>query len=288
MFAKRRVSPAVVVVPHRARDIASMSLPTLFVPHGGGPCFFMNPGAEPDLMWRPMRDHLAATVAHLPERPRAILLVSGHWEEQDVTLHYGDGQPLLYDYHGFPAHTYELQWPALGAPDVAARAAELLSHAGFSPGVERTRGWDHGVFIPMMVAVPEADVPLVQMSLRQSLDPAEHLAMGRALAPLRDEGVLIVGSGMSFHNLRERGARAAPPSLAWDAALTNVVTDPEPGRRSKGLIAWEMLPHARYAHPREEHLLPLMVAAGAGLEDPARLDWRGSVLGWTVSAFRFG
>ncbi|MCC2976695.1 dioxygenase [Sphingomonas sp. PL-96] len=265
-----------------------MTMPSLFVPHGGGPCFFLNPGAEPDPMWRPMRDYLAGVVASLPERPRAILLVSGHWEEERVTLHHGDGQPLLYDYYGFPAHTYALQWPAPGAPDVAARAAELLEQAGFETGAEHGRGWDHGVFIPMMVAVPGADIPLAQMSLRQSLDPAEHLAIGRALAPLRDEGVLIVGSGMSFHNLRERGARAAAPSATWDAALAEAATDPDPARRAERLAAWEVLPNARYAHPREEHLLPLMVAVGAGGDDPARLDWRGEVLGWAVSAYRFG
>jgi aromatic ring-opening dioxygenase catalytic subunit (LigB family) len=265
-----------------------MTMPSLFVPHGGGPCFFMNPGEEPDPMWRPMRDYLAGLIASLRERPRAILMVSGHWEEEDVTLHVGDGQPLLYDYHGFPPHTYELQWPAPAAPDVAGRAAELLGQAGFATGTERARGWDHGVFIPMMVAVPHADIPLAQMSLRISLDPAEHVAIGRALAPLRDEGVLIVGSGMSFHNLRERGVRAGPASAAWDAALVEAATDPDPARRAARIIDWEALPNARYAHPRAEHLLPLMVALGAGGDDPARLDWRGEVLGWTVSAFRFG
>jgi aromatic ring-opening dioxygenase catalytic subunit (LigB family) len=271
-----------------AATLPPMTMPTLFVPHGGGPCFFMNPGEEPDPMWRPMRDYLAGLNASLPERPRAILMVSGHWEEEDVTLHVGDGQPLLYDYHGFPLHTYDLQWPAPGAPDVARRAAELLGPAGFATGTERTRGWDHGVFIPMMVTVPHADISLAQMSLRISLDPAEHVAIGRALAPLRDEGVLIVGSGMSFHNLRERGVRAGPPSAAWDAALVEAATDPDPARRAARIIGWEALPNARYAHPRAEHLLPLMVALGAGGDDPARLDWRGEVLGWTVSAFRFG
>jgi 4,5-DOPA dioxygenase extradiol len=268
--------------------LCSMTMPSLFVPHGGGPCFFMNQGEEPDPIWRPMRDYLAGLIESLRERPRAILLVSGHWEGADVTLHFGDGQPLLYDYGGFPPHTYDLQWPAPGAPDVAARAAELLADAGVATGAERTRGWDHGVFIPMMVAVPDANIPLAQMSLRRSLDPAEHVAIGRALAPLRDEGVLIVGSGMSFHNLRERGARAAPAAALWDAALTDAVTDPIPARRLERITAWETLPNARYAHPRAEHLLPLMVALGAGGEDEARLDWRGEVLGWTISAYRFG
>lgn len=265
-----------------------MKQPTLFIPHGGGTCFFMNPGGEPDPMWVPMRDYLARVVATLPERPRAILLVSGHWEAEVATVHVGDGQPLLYDYYGFPEHTYRLQWPAPGAPDVARRAAELLDMAGIATAQEGGRGWDHGVFIPMMVAVPRADIPLAQLSLTSDLDAHAHLAIGRALAPLRDEGVLIVGSGMSFHNMRAFGSRAEPFASQWDAALTEVVLDPDSRRRADRLAHWDALPHARFAHPREEHLLPLMVAAGAAGDDPARRDYAGHVLGWAVSGYRFG
>jgi aromatic ring-opening dioxygenase catalytic subunit (LigB family) len=265
-----------------------MTLPTLFVPHGGGPCFFMDPaGGPPDPMWQPMQAYLAGLIASLPERPRAILMVSGHWEEAQATVHTGEHPPLLFDYYGFPGHTYRLRWDAPGAPDVALRARALLESAGFPAGEERERGWDHGVFVPMMVAVPGGDIPLAQLSLRQDLDPAAHIAIGRALAPLRDEGVLIIGSGMSFHNLRVRGAAATGPADAWDAALTAAVTDPDPARRAERVADWASLPHARFAHPREEHLLPLMVALGAGGEDAARLDWRGEVLGWAVSGYRF-
>jgi aromatic ring-opening dioxygenase catalytic subunit (LigB family) len=265
-----------------------MSLPALFIPHGGGPCFFMNPGGPPDPMWRPMQAYLAGLIASLPERPKAILLVSGHWEERDVTVHVGDGPPLLFDYYGFPEHTYRLRWDAPGAPDVARRAASLLSGAGFAVGEERGRGWDHGVFVPMMVAVPGADIPLAQVSLRKDLDPPDHIAMGRALAPLRDEGVLIVGSGMSFHNLRERGPHVQAPSEAWDAALTDAVTDADPARRAVRVADWASLPFAKFAHPREEHLLPLMVALGAGGDDAAVHDFAGNVMGWAVSGYRFG
>jgi aromatic ring-opening dioxygenase catalytic subunit (LigB family) len=266
-----------------------MTLPTLFIPHGGGPCFFMDPdGGPPDPMWRKMQAYLAGLIASLPERPKAILLVSGHWETPEVTVHVGDGQPLLYDYYGFPEHTYRLQWPAGGAPDVARRAAALLRGAGFATREEAERGWDHGVFVPMMVAVPGADIPLAQMSLRADLSPEAHIAIGRALAPLRDEGVLIVGSGMSFHNLRARGAQVTPVADAWDAALTAAVTDPDPATRAARVAAWETLPHARFAHPEAEHLLPLMVALGAGGEGPAACDYRDHVLGWTVSGYRFG
>jgi len=270
-------------------DIAGMTLPALFIPHGGGPCFFMDAdGGPPDPMWRPMADYLAGLIVNLPERPRAILLVSGHWEEQAITLHVGERPGLLYDYHGFPEHTYHLRWDAPGAPDIARRAAGLLRAAGFDTREESERGWDHGVFVPMKVAVPEADIPLVQMSLRADLDPADHIAIGRALAPLRDEGVLIVGSGMSFHNLRVRGPQAVAPSTEWDAALIAAVTDPDPARRAGRVAAWDTLPHARFAHPREEHLLPLMVALGAGGDDRAVRDHAGNVLGWAVSGYRFG
>lgn len=239
-------------------------------------------------MWQPMQAYLAGLIASLPERPRAILLVSGHWEERDVTVHVGDGRPLLFDYYGFPEHTYRLRWDAPGAPEVALRAKTLLEAAGFPTGVERERGWDHGVFIPMKVAVPDADIPLAQLSLRADLDPAAHVAIGKALAPLRDEGVLIVGSGMSFHNLRVRGPQAMPYADAWDDALVAAATDPDPARREARIVDWRALPYADFAHPREEHLLPLMVALGAGGTGPARCDYRDHVLGWAVSGFRFG
>jgi aromatic ring-opening dioxygenase catalytic subunit (LigB family) len=269
-----------------------MIQPTLFIPHGGGPCFFMDP-ADPqnphsDPMWQPMQDYLVDIVDSLPERPRAILLVSGHWEEAAFTVHVGERPDLFFDYYGFPPHTYSLRWDAPGAPDLARRAASLLAQAGFATAEESERGWDHGVFIPMKVMVPDAGIPLAQLSLRHDLDPAAHIAAGRALAPLREEGVLIVGSGMSFHNLRVRGGQAVEPSTLWDAALTDAVTDPDPQRRAARVAAWAGLPYARFAHPREEHLLPLMVALGAGGDDAAVLDHRSSVLGWTVSGYRFG
>ncbi len=271
---------------------AALRQPSLFIPHGGGPCFFMDP-ADPDRvqsdpMWQPMQAYLSGLIADLPARPRAILLVSGHWEAADFTVHVGDRPPLLFDYHGFPPHTYQLRWDAPGAPDVARRAADLLRGAGFATREEAARGWDHGVFIPMKVALPDADIPLAQLSLRRDLDPAVHIAAGRALAPLRDEGVLIIGSGMSFHNLRVRGPQAIAPSTAWDYALTAAVTDADPDQRAARVAAWADLPHARFAHPREEHLLPLMVALGAGDRSAATCTHRSSVLGWTVSGYRFG
>lgn len=266
-----------------------MTLPTIFIPHGGGPCFFMDPEGGPPLpMWRPMQAYLAGLIDSLPELPRAILLVSGHWETPEVTVHVGDGQPLLYDYYGFPEHTYDLRWDAPGAPDVARRAAALLREVGHDVGEETSRGWDHGVFIPMKVAVPDADIPLAQMSLGADLDPQAHISIGGALAPLRDEGVLIVGSGMSFHNLGARGPQVTPIATEWDDALTDAVTDTDPLTRAARVADWATLPHAKFAHPREEHLLPLMVALGAGGDGRAVCDYRDTVMGWVVSGYRFG
>lgn len=234
-----------------------------------------------------MQAHLAGLIASLPERPRAILLVSGHWETPELAINTGYGHPLDFDYYGFPPHTYELDWPSRGDPAVAQRVSEVLADAGIAHHGE-ARGWDHGVFIPMMVAVPEADIPLVQLSLRADLDPAAHIAIGRALAPLRAEGVLIVGSGMSFHNLRARGPQATPIAEAWDAVLSAAVTDPDPIARAARIAAWDTLPHARFAHPEAEHLLPLMVALGAGGADAAVCDYRDIVMGRVVSGYRFG
>jgi 4,5-DOPA dioxygenase extradiol len=269
-------------------DLSRMKQPSLFIPHGGGPCFFMNQNAPCDPMWQPMEAYLKTIIADLPERPTAILIVSGHWEEPVFTVHVGDQPDLLFDYHGFPEHTYRLRFDALGAPDVARAAAALLNNAGFPTAENATRGWDHGVFIPLMVALPDADIPVAQLSLRSDLDPAAHIAAGRALAPLRDQGVLIVGSGMSFHNMQVRGGQATVPADQWDDALTTAVTDSDPAARAAAVGGWQALPNAQFAHPREEHLLPLMVALGAGQDDAAVLTFHDHVLGWAISGYKFG
>jgi aromatic ring-opening dioxygenase catalytic subunit (LigB family) len=261
------------------------SQPALYIPHGGGPCFFMD---DPHGMWTSMAAYLRGLPASLAERPKAILVVSGHWETRGFSFTGADNPPLLFDYYGFPQHTYELRYDAPGDPDLAKRAAGLLLDAGFHAGVDYERGWDHGVFVPLKVAFPDADVPVVEMSLDRSLDPAMHIAAGKALAPLRDEGVLIVGSGMSFHNLRVRGPQAIASSTQWDEALTAAVTDPDPQARAARIAAWADLPNARFAHPREEHLLPLMVALGAGGDSVATRDHSSTVMGWAVSGYRFG
>lgn len=158
-------------------------LPTLYIPHGGGPCFFMDWTLGPADTWNRMAAWLRGLPASLPAPPTAILVISAHWEECVPTVLASQAPPLLFDYYGFPAHTYALTWPAPGSPDLAARVQGLLTAAGIPSGRELHRGFDHGVFVPLKVAFPAAQVPTVQLSLRADLDAAAHLAIGRALAP---------------------------------------------------------------------------------------------------------
>jgi aromatic ring-opening dioxygenase catalytic subunit (LigB family) len=235
-----------------------------------------------------MGDYLRGVPASLPAPPKAVLVISGHWEAPSFAFTGAAKHPgLIYDYYGFPPETYQLAWPAAGAPWLAERASGLLGAAGLPSAIDRARGFDHGVFVPLKVMFPHAEVPLVQMSLHASLDPALHLAAGQALAPLRDEGVLILGSGMSFHNLRAMGdPRVTEPSREFDRWLADAAAS-DPRERAARLARWTEAPWARLCHPREEHLLPLMVAAGASDERGAH-DYGEVVLGGAVSAFRFG
>jgi aromatic ring-opening dioxygenase catalytic subunit (LigB family) len=195
---------------------------------------------------------------------------------------------MLYDYTGFGPEAYELQWPAPCASFLAGRVKDLLAGAGFVTAEDTERGFDHGTFIPLMVALPKADLPVLQLSLLRSLNPGEHLAMGRALAPLRDEGVLLLGSGNSYHNMPGFGhAESTEPSRSFDEWLAHAVTS-TPNERMRLLENWEEAPSARHCHPREEHLLPLHVMAGAALDDPASLPIRMKALCVHVSGVQFG
>lgn len=263
-------------------------LPTLFIPHGGGPCFFME--WSPREAWDKMAAYLRGIADTLPQRPKAILLVSAHWLEGEVTVTSGAAPDLIYDYYGFPPHTYELRYPAPGEPALAQRVLDLLAQAKVPARADARRGFDHGVFIPLLLMYPNADVPVVQLSLDASLDPAAHVNVGQALQALRDEGVLIVGSGMSFHNMRGYGdPRFGPVSDAFDAWLTEAV-QATPAARNQALADWETAPGARLCHPprAEEHLLPLMVSAGAAGESVGHKVFSDRVMETTLSAFQFG
>lgn len=268
--------------------MSSTSMPTVFLPHGAGPCFFMD--WPPAGTWDHMGGWLRGLVAELGVVPKAIVVVSAHWEAPDFTVNAQSNPGLLFDYSGFPEHTYQLTWPAPGSPELAARIRELLSAAGIANAEDTVRGIDHGVFIPMKLVFPQAEVPVVQLSLRRGLDPAEHLALGRALAPLRNEGVLIIGSGMSFHNMqrfRRDGQGVDADSQRFDAWLSETVSLPRASREQQ-LIDWSQAPGGRGSHPREEHLIPLHVIAGAAREDVGRKVFEDRVLGSVQSAFVFG
>lgn len=260
--------------------------PTFFINHGGGPCFFLQPGPM-RATWRPLEDYLRGFAAELEEPPGALLVISGHWEEEVPTVNASPAPALLFDYHGFPDYTYQLTWPAPGSPIVAARVCELLGAAGLPSAANERRGYDHGVFVPLKVAFPSASVPVVQLSMQTGLDPETHLAIGRALRPLRDEGVLIIGSGQTYHNMRGfSGAGADLKAESFDAWLRAAVTTTD--TRETSLIRWEEAPGARDAQPHEDHLLPLMVAAGAAYGEGASIDFHGHALGKPISGFRFG
>jgi len=222
------------------------------------------------------------------------LIISGHWQADVVSVHSNKSPGLLYDYQGFPPHTYEITYPAPGDTALSARVSQLLNAGGIETAIESERGWDHGVFVPLKVAFPEAQIPVVQLSLHASMDPAMHIAIGEALQSLRDEGVLIVGSGNSFHNMRayaqamRNGAKGPVAGQDFDNWLSEAVCNPNPLQRNQMLLQWADAPGARNSHPQEEHLLPLHVAAGAAGSDSGKKTLEDFVMGAVISAFQFG
>jgi len=262
-------------------------MPVVFVPHGGGPWPFVEMGLPPEDV-ATLTGYLRSVREVPPEPTRALLVVSAHWEAPVPTVMTSAHPPMLYDYYGFPPESYTLTWPAPGSPELAGRVRGLLAEAGIDTAADATRGYDHGTFVPLKLTYPDAGVPAVQLSLKEGLDPAEHIAIGRALQPLRDEGVFVIASGMTFHNLRAfRDPRAVPVSEAFDAWLReSLVLDA--GARNDRLTHWTSAPGARAAHPREEHLIPLMVAAGAAGEDRAVVAFNDTFTGLRLSAYHFG
>lgn len=257
----------------------------LYIPHGGGPL---------PLLGDPGHDELVAGLTGLARelrRPAAIVVVSAHWEGPQALVTSAAKPGLLYDYYGFPKEAYRLSYPAPGDPDLTARILAGLRAAGVPCAPEAARGLDHGVFVPLALMYPEADIPCVQLSLLKGLDPTAHLALGRGLAKaVGEEDVLILGSGFSFHNMREFFSTDAeapdPRNDAFQAWLRKVCIEPglTEAEREDRLAEWERAPHARYCHPREEHLLPLQVCAGfAGRAADRSWSWR--ALGKEATAF---
>lgn len=263
-------------------------LPTFFLCHGGGPWPYLQ---------GPLRQHfdgleasLKGVLPSLDELPKAIVVVSAHWETEKFCVGTNPRPPMYYDYSGFPEHTYHVQYNAPGSPALAERIKELLEDGGLACGTDRQRGFDHGTFTLMEPMRPEADIPVVQMSVRSDFDPAVHIEAGRHLAPLRSEGVLIVGSGMTFHNLGAIGQDGREPSVQFDQWMREHLVGVTAGEREAALLDWRSAPAAHFVHPRPDHLIPLHVAAGAGEDGPCTIHYHeqaffGAV---AVTSFRFG
>jgi 4,5-DOPA dioxygenase extradiol len=236
------------------------TLPTLFLSHGS-PMHAVEPGAA-GRAWE-------ALGRQLP-RPRAILIASAHWETSLPMLS-GNAKPeTIHDFGGFPRELYTLKYPAPGAPELAQRAVALLKQSGFTAGVDGCRGLDHGAWVPLLHMYPAHDIPVVQLSLQPALGTAHHVALGRALAPLAAEGVLVIGSGHTTHNLRDWMAnRRRTEPLRYAQAFAEWLDERLAAHDTQALIDYrDRAPEAARAHPTDEHFLPLHVAWGAAGEAP--------------------
>lgn len=261
-------------------------MPVLFVPHGGGPMPLL--GEENH---RELTAFMQSVSTSFP-RPKAILVITAHWEASVATISSSPAPGMFYDYYGFPPETYQFKYPAPGNPQLAQAVTELLDARGIESRLDPNRDYDHGTFVPLKLMYPQADIPVVQLSLLKSFDPAAHIALGEALAPLRAEGVLILGSGMSFHNMQaffNVNPTTRSRSEAFDHWLTSALTNTNRPREAQvaDLVAWQSAPEARFCHPREEHLLPLLVCFGAALNDVTHVAkvFEGFLFNTKISAF---
>ncbi|WP_108126676.1 DODA-type extradiol aromatic ring-opening family dioxygenase [Saccharospirillum mangrovi] len=256
----------------------STKAPVFFLPHGGGPMPLMgDPGHRPII-------DLMTQASSLWTQPKAILVISAHWEAELPTVLADTDPGLYFDYYGFPRETYEYRYPAQNPEPWQQAVKQALSDAGLDFATGAQRGYDHGVFVPLKLMYPQADLPVMQLSLVHNLDPQTHLELGRALAPLRDQGVMILGSGFSFHNMRAykfNGGAAGPESEAFHGWLVEQLTDSAltAEQREAQLAHWAEAPYARFCHPREEHLLPLHVCLGAAEGAAAEIVFDQALLG---------
>lgn len=258
--------------------------PILFIPHGAGPLPLLGDPSHQDMV------KFLQALAPAFGKPSAIVVISAHWEENIVTITSGQTPPLFYDYSGFPDAAYQIQYPAPGDPVLVGKMAQLLHQHGIEARLDSHRGFDHGLFVPLAILFPDADIPCVQLSLLHHLHAEAHIQIGKALRELRQENILIIGSGFSFHNLRAFFSQAtnAPDAKneAFEHWLIDTCTNPMLStlEREENLIYWEHAPYARYCHPREEHLLPLHVCFGLA-QSCAKLVFEAKVAGKKTSAF---
>lgn len=255
----------------------------VYFSHGGGPL---------PILGDPGHQAMVDFMRQLPSqfgKPEAILVISAHWEERVATLASAEHPAMFYDYYGFPPEAYKITYPAPGSPALANRVAELLKKNNIPARLDPQRGFDHGLFIPLKLMYPQADIPSLQLSLIQGLNPTAHVSLGKALRGLRQENILVVGSGFSFHNLSAfswEGMDAPDPSNdAFQNWLIETCTGSlSQAEREQRLVEWTKAPSARYCHPREEHLLPLHVCFGM-TDTPAKLIFDDRILGKRSVAF---
>lgn len=246
----------------------------LFISHGGGPRPLFDDPEHQELV-----EALAYYSDKLP-KPDAILVLSAHWESDTLKVTAKADPQLYFDYYNFPEEAYQIKYPCPGAPELASKVQQTLQAQGIATELELERGLDHGVFVPVKLMYPEADIPVIQLSMNSSLDAEQHLAIGEALRALDVENLLIIGSGFTFHNMR---VFYAPSSTEIDMAnsafedwLQQTCGDPEvnSAQMRQQLIDWEQAPYARFCQPREDHLIPLHMCAGIagrGADDYKRI-----------------
>lgn len=258
----------------------------LYIPHGGGPMPLLSEEGYEQM--NPFLREFSSTIS----QPEAIVVVSAHWEEPVVSITAHKNPPMLYDYSGFPSESYQFKYPAPGRPRLASRIQAMLAIAGIEAAMDYERGFDHGLFIPLMLMYPAAKIPCIQISLSSSLDAAFHIALGRALAPLKKENLLILGSGFSFHNMTAMMSKqddaVDEKNRQFEEWLEQTCCDPdlELSEREQRLIEWDRAPHARYCHPREEHLLPLQVCFGMARTSATKV-FQDVVGGFITSAYQW-
>lgn len=259
--------------------------PVLYLPHGGGPLPILGDKGHEEMV-----SFLKEIVAKLGE-PSAIVVISAHWEEEQATITSNSHPEIIYDYYGFPAEAYTIQYAAPGNPGLAKEMYTLLMASGIPARLDEQRGFDHGLFVPLKLMYPKAQIPCIQLSLLKNLDPRKHIALGKAIASLREKNILIIGSGMSFHNLKTfftHDIDSSRENDAFDQWLIETCTHPEISseQREQQLIEWEKAPFARFCHPREEHLLPLHVCFGIACAGSpiGKVVFNGQIMGKKVTS----
>lgn len=256
----------------------------LFLSHGGGPLPLLGDKSHNEMV------QCLKKIPRLLDKPSAIIVISAHWEEDAIGIASGESPGIIYDYYGFPEESYSISYPCPGSPGLAKKLGQLYKDSGMSVKLNDKRGFDHGLFVPLKIMYPDADIPCVQVSLKNNLDPEDHIQLGRVLQKIKEKDILIIGSGFSFHNMRAffaqetdetRQANESFESWLAETCCSKKITESE---RFSRLVQWQAAPGARYCHPREEHLLPLHVCYGAA-ETPAQKHFKLNILNKKASMY---